>query len=62
MCLSQINDVQRQTTAGFASGRLVITGVEDFSGKSVTVHFQNENLVAMTTDLEGNQKVFRFGC
>ena len=43
----KIVDVERRTTAGFAVGRVIIEGYDQHNGKSLTVRFQNENLVAI---------------
>jgi DUF917 family protein len=42
----KITDVVRQTTAGFARGRVSLAGLEDFSGSGLTIEFQNEHLIA----------------
>ena len=40
----------RFTEEGFNRGIFVIEGFEDFVGKYLIVEFQNENLIAMTTE------------
>ncbi|MER3468423.1 MAG: DUF917 domain-containing protein [Thermoflexus sp.] len=42
----KIVDVERRTTAGFAIGKAIIEGLDEFSGKTMLVRFQNENLMA----------------
>ncbi|XP_053401722.1 uncharacterized protein LOC123549025 [Mercenaria mercenaria] len=42
----KITDVLRETTGGFNKGKLVIDGLDDYAGKTVSVEFQNEFLVA----------------
>ena len=39
-------DILRRTTAGFAKGEATFDGLDEFSGKSLKVRFQNENLIA----------------
>jgi len=39
-------DILRRTTAGFAKGEATFQGLDEFSGRSLTVRFQNENLIA----------------
>lgn len=47
-CLAgKVVDVQRQTTQGFARGRLLLEGSGAFAGRTLTVDFQNENLLAV---------------
>ena len=46
----QIVDVLRATEGGFSLGHLVVEGREEFVGKYLHIAFQNENLVARTTD------------
>ena len=48
----RVMDVERVTTGGFARGRMLLRGIDDFQGKELFVHFQNEFLVAETTDGE----------
>ena len=43
-------NVLRATEDGFSTGHLVVEGRERFAGKYLHVAFQNENLVARTTD------------
>jgi DUF917 family protein len=42
----KIVDVNRRTTGGFARGNADFDGMEEYTGKHMVVHFQNENLVA----------------
>ena len=42
----KIIDVERRTTAGFAIGTTQIEGIDEYSGKTMTIRFQNENLIA----------------
>ena len=42
----KVTDILRRTTAGFAKGEATFQGVDDFSGKTLSVRFQNENLMA----------------
>ena len=46
----KIVDVQRRTMHGWSIGEATIEGMEEFSGSSMTVSFQNENLVAFRDD------------
>jgi DUF917 family protein len=46
----KVTDVLRRTTAGFAKGEATFQGLGDFTGKSLKVRFQNENLVATLED------------
>ncbi|UCD71115.1 MAG: DUF917 domain-containing protein [Syntrophobacterales bacterium] len=43
----KIIDVERRTTGGFARGQTEIEGIDDYRGQTLTVQFQNENLVAI---------------
>ncbi len=43
----RIVDVQRRTEQGWARGETRIAGADDFSGREMTVRFQNEHLVAI---------------
>jgi uncharacterized protein len=43
----KIVDVSRRTARGWSLGEAVLEGDEGFGGHSMTIHFQNENLVAM---------------
>lgn len=56
----RVTDVDRRTEGGFARGQAIIEGLETYQGKSMTLKFQNEFLmaeneagepVAMTPDL-----------
>src|SRR5437667_128023 len=42
----KILDVERRTTAGFAVGKTTIEGLDEYAGKTMTIRFQNENLMA----------------
>lgn len=42
----KIVDVQRRTVAGFARGEAVLEGIGGDTGATLTIQFQNENLVA----------------
>ena len=42
----KVVDVERKTTAGFARGRMQISGLGADSGDDLVVEFQNENLIA----------------
>ena len=42
----KIIDVDRQTTAGFARGQVVIEGMNKYESDKLTIEFQNENLIA----------------
>ena len=42
----KILDVERRTTAGFAVGTTTIEGLDEYAGKTMTIRFQNENLMA----------------
>lgn len=46
----KVTDVLRRTEGGFARGEACIEGIEEFRGKSYTVQFQNEHLVAKQGD------------
>lgn len=46
----QIVSVLRATEGGFSTGYLVVEGRQQFAGKYLHVAFQNENLVARTTE------------
>lgn len=43
----KITDLERQTTGGFARGRVKIDGLNNFLGELLEIEFQNENLIAM---------------
>jgi uncharacterized protein len=47
----KVVDVERRTTAGFAVGNTTIEGMDDYSGKTMSIRFQNENLMAA---IDGN--------
>ncbi len=42
----KIVDLDRQTTAGFARGQVVLEGMDEYQKDKLTVEFQNENLIA----------------
>ncbi len=42
----KVLDVERRTTGGFAIGKTIIEGLDEYSGKTMTIRFQNENLMA----------------
>jgi uncharacterized protein len=42
----KVVDVERRTTAGFAVGTTTIEGMDDYEGKTMSIRFQNENLMA----------------
>lgn len=46
----KVSDVRREMTGGFARGVVTIEGLSVDSGTTVRVDFQNENLIARTTD------------
>lgn len=46
----KISDVHRRTTEGFAKGTATISGLERFDGQELELEFQNEFLVARTSD------------
>lgn len=46
----KVTDVFRRTTEGFAKGKATIDGLAGFDGHDLTLEFQNEFLVAQTTD------------
>ncbi len=48
----RVVDVDRVTTGGFARGKLTLRGIDDFVGQEFFVHFQNEFLLAETSDGE----------
>lgn len=41
----KVTDVHRRTTKGFARGYMTVDGVDEDSGRSIRIEFQNENLV-----------------
>jgi DUF917 family protein len=47
----KIIDVERRTTSGFAVGSTTIEGINEYSGKTMRIRFQNENLMA---SVDGN--------
>jgi len=42
----KVTDILRRTTAGFAKGEATFQGLDEFSGTSLKIRFQNENLLA----------------
>lgn len=46
----RIIDVKRKTERGWALGETVIAGIGDYTGRTVTVRFQNEHLVVIEND------------
>jgi DUF917 family protein len=46
----KIVDVARRVERGWNLGECVLEGLDDFSGSTMTVRFQNENLVAIRDD------------
>ncbi|XP_046373884.2 uncharacterized protein LOC124147265 [Haliotis rufescens] len=48
----KIRDVQRETSGGFNRGKVIIEGLDCFSGQTILVDFQNENLVVFPLDAE----------
>lgn len=46
----KITDVSRRTVAGFARGEVTVTGIDDWSGRDLTIGFQNEFLIARDGD------------
>lgn len=59
LMVGKISDISRTVRNGFNYGEALIEGLEDYTGQNMSVHFQNENLiatrdgevVAMTPDL-----------
>ncbi|XP_050418266.2 uncharacterized protein LOC126831681 isoform X1 [Patella vulgata] len=49
----KVQDVQRETTAGFNKGRLIIEGLETFMNQRLLIEFQNENLVVLQLAEDG---------
>jgi uncharacterized protein len=43
----KVMDVSRRTTDGFAVGRAQLQGLDQYSGQTMVIDFQNENLVAV---------------
>ncbi|XP_071082483.1 uncharacterized protein [Haliotis cracherodii] len=48
----KIRDVQRETSGGFNRGKVIIEGLDSFSGQTILVEFQNENLIIFPLDAE----------
>ncbi len=46
----KVTDVSRTTVAGFARGTATIEGVATGAGSALTLHFQNEHLLALGSD------------
>ncbi|PRX10848.1 UNVERIFIED_ORG: hypothetical protein BCL66_103258 [Martelella mediterranea] len=42
----RVVDIERRTVGGFARGRAIVKGTDDFAGRQFSVDFQNEFLVA----------------
>lgn len=47
----RISDVERRTQTGFARGSATLSGLGEDGGASLTLRFQNENLVALRGDV-----------
>ncbi|MBB6406044.1 DUF917 domain-containing protein [Arthrobacter sp. AZCC_0090] len=45
--VGKVTDLQRQTTGGFAKGQAMIEGMGSDSGAVLSLHFQNEHLLAI---------------
>ncbi|QQE80473.1 DUF917 domain-containing protein [Alicyclobacillus sp. SO9] len=43
----KVIDVSRRTTDGFAVGRAQLQGLDEYSGQTMVIDFQNENLIAV---------------
>ena len=43
----KVVDLERRTTAGFARGEVTLAGTGQDTGRTVTIHVQNENLLAI---------------
>ena len=43
----KVVDLERRTTAGFARGEVTLAGTGRDVGRTVTIHVQNENLLAI---------------
>jgi DUF917 family protein len=50
LCRGKITDVERRMEGGFAKGKLELDGTHNDAGRSLTISFQNENLVARDND------------
>lgn len=46
----KVTDVDRRTTGGFAVGEVIVEGTGEDRGRTVRIHVQNENLLAMEGD------------
>jgi uncharacterized protein len=46
----RVVDIRRRTEAGFARGRAVIAGLDDYLDQTLELQFQNEHLVAISGD------------
>lgn len=46
----KVVDVERRTVSGFARGHMTAEGLDDSSGTTLAIDFQNENLIASTSD------------
>lgn len=47
----KIVDLERRTESGFARGKVKLAGIDEYNGKELVIHFQNENLIA---ELDGS--------
>ena len=50
----KISDVIRETSGGFNVGRVIIEGLDEFVEQKILIEFQNENLVIIPLDKDGN--------
>lgn len=48
----KVSDLQRETTGGFNKGKIILQGLDQYTGKTLCVDFQNEFLVAKELDVE----------
>ncbi|MBO8136948.1 MAG: DUF917 domain-containing protein [Desulfotomaculum sp.] len=46
----KISDVSRRTVGGFARGESKLIGIDSYKGKTLTLNFQNEHLIARTEE------------
>lgn len=46
----KVADINRKTESGFAKGVATFEGINEYKGKTLEVRFQNEHLLAQTTD------------
>ena len=54
-----VSDVERQTTGGFAKGKVSIKGAGNFGDMKMNVEFQNENLMAFITRSNSDDREVR---